>query len=150
MTLFIISLFWSGMAVGQGTSSGRHTAGGFAGFTDRFDTDFTFGGEYEYRMQGPWSVGGLVEYTPNVIRGDDFTLLLGTAHYRPPTLSRLKFTGGAGVEFKDFGGDDLRLRLGTGYDLFHEGSFTLTPRVAIDFGDGDENIVLGISALRRF
>jgi len=146
----MISLLWSGTTYAQVVSSGPHTVGGFIGFTDRADADFTFGAEYEYDMQGPWSAGALVEQTPDVILGRDFTVLLGTLHYRPQTLSRLKLTGGAGVEFKDVVGDDIRVRAGAGYDLFIEGPFTVTPRIAVDFGDGDENIVLGVSLLYGF
>lgn len=143
--LISLSLLFSGTAFGQGGSN-RHTIGGFIGFTDRHDTDLTFGAEYEYRLQGPWSVGGLVEHTPDVIFGDDYTLAMGTAHYRPANLSRLKLTGGAGIEFKDIGGDDVRFRLGAGYDVYRQGQLTITPRVAVDFGEGNESVVLGVSA----
>lgn len=150
LLLMLTLLFASGTSSAQTVPAARHTLGGFAGFTDRADADFTFGAEYEYHMAGPWSAGVLVEQTPDVIFGRDFTLLLGTAHYRPATLPRLKLTGGAGMEFKEVGGDDIRLRAGVGYDLFVEGALTVTPRLALDFGEDDESIVLGISLLYGF
>lgn len=146
--LLFLSLFLSGPAFGQGNS--RHSAGGFLGFTDRNEADFTFGGEYEYRPREPWSFGAIVEHTPDVVFARDFTLVLATAHYRPASIQRLKLTGGAGIEFKDVGGDDFRFRLGAGYDVFMNGPLTITPRIAVDFGDGDENIVFGVSVLYGF
>lgn len=146
--LISLSLMWSGLALGQGTTP--HSAGVYLGFTDRADADFTFGGEYDYRFDRQWSAGAVVEYTPDVVLGDDFAVVLGTVNFRPSTVPRLKLTGGAGVEFKDVGGDDLKLRIGAGYDVFIEGPVSITPRVAIDFGDGDEDLILGVSAMYRF
>lgn len=137
-------LLWSGMAFGQG--AGSHTLGGFAGFTDRYDTDLTLGAEYEYRLQRPWSAGAIIEYTPDVLAGSDFTVLMGTAHYRLPGTPRLKLTGGAGIEMRERFADDIRFRLGVGYDLI-EGPITVTPRIAFDLGGGEESIVLGVSVL---
>ena len=145
--LLALSLIWSGAASGQGSSP--HTVGGFVGFTDRTDADFTVGVEYEYDMQAPWSVGAILEYTPNAFFGRDFAVLLGTGNYRLPSMPQLKLTGGAGIEFRDGGGDDVRFRLGAGYDVL-EGTVTVTPRFALDFGDGPDSIVLGISFLHNF
>jgi len=145
--LVSLSFLCSGPAFGQGVAGSRNTVGVFAGFTSRHNTDFTFGGEYEYRLQTPWAVGAIVEHTPNVRFGRDYTLVLATAHYRPPSMSRVKFTGGAGVEFRENTGDKLRLRFGAGYDVFKEGKITVTPRVAVDFGQGSASVVFGVSAL---
>lgn len=145
--LLLSSLLFNGPAYSQGRTP--HSAGGFIGFTDRNDADFTIGGEYEYHMQGPWSVGAVIEHTPDGPAGRDFTVTMATAHYRPASLSRLKLTGGAGIQFRD-GGDDLRFRFGAGYDIFMNGPVTVTPRIAVDFGDGDESVVLGVSALYDF
>lgn len=46
-------------------------------------------------------------------------------------------------------GDDIRLRIGAGYDVV-QGPVTLTPRIALDFGNGRENLVLGATAYFRF
>ena len=145
--LVIIFLFWTGTALAQGTRS--HMIGGYLGFTDRDDADFTFGAEYEYQMRSQWSIGALIEYTPDVVLGRDFTLVLGTANFRPSTMDRLKITGGLGVEFRETAGDDLRARIGVGYDVYR-GGLTVTPRLGIDFGDGGENVVLGVTLSSRF
>lgn len=133
-------LLWSATAAAQQTPS---QLGIFAGVTDfeRGGTEFTIGAEYDHRSAGPMSVGGLVEYTPDGIAGRSSTLLLGTLNYRPPGTPRLKFTGGAGVDFNDFG-DDVRMRVGVGYDAI-TGPTKLTPRIAFDFGNGRQNVVLG-------
>jgi hypothetical protein len=47
------------------------------------------------------------------------------------------------MEFNDFD-DDVRLRAGVGYDVIR-GPVTLTPRLAVDFGNGREYLVLGAS-----
>ena len=145
--LITLSLCWTGTAVAQGT--GSHMIGGYLGFTDRDDADFTFGAEYEYQMRSEWSVGALLEYTPDVVLGRDFTLVLATANFRPATMDRLKITGGLGVEFRETAGDDVRARIGVGYDVYR-GGLTVTPRLGLDFGDGGENIVLGVTLSSRF
>lgn len=141
-----LSLLWTAGASAQGSTVSRtHNLGAYAGFTERNDADFTVGLEYAYRMQDQWSGGVIVEYTPDVVLGRDATLMLGTANFRPTNLPRLKLTGGAGVEFKSFGGgDDLRFRVGAGYDVITD-LITVTPRIGIDFGDGGENLTLGVT-----
>ena len=145
--LMITSLCWSGSAMAQG--AGNHMIGGYLGFTDRNDADFTFGAEYEYQIRSQWSVGATLEYTPDVVLGRDFTLVLGTANFRPSSIPRLKLIGGLGVEFREAAGDDVRARIGAGYDVY-QGGFTVTPRLGLDFGDGGENVVLGVTLSARF
>ncbi|MDT8429560.1 MAG: hypothetical protein RQ757_12440 [Pseudomonadales bacterium] len=121
------------------------------GFTDRRDADFTSGLEVEYPLSTPWSVGGILEHTANGLRGKNITFVLGAAHYRPSSIPGLKLTGGAGVEFKEDSGDDIRFRIGAGYDIIKGRYFTVTPRVALDLGGGDsENLVLGATLFYWF
>jgi len=148
----IVSLFLSlsfliaGPAFAQDASVGRHTVGGFVGFTDRDDVDFSVGGEYDYRLRRQWSIGAVAEHTPDAYGPYDATVLMGTAKFHPASMQRLQLIGGLGAEFKDIGGDDLKFRVGAGYDVFREGSITITPRVTVDFGEGDENVVFGVTA----
>lgn len=139
-----ITVFATGGAMAQ--QSGRHSLGGFLGLTDRNDTDVTFGLEYEYAYDALWSFGGIMEYTPDAYGPNEATLLLATGNFHPSP--RLKLTGGIGAEFNDFN-DRFRLRAGIGFDAI-EGPFTVTPRAAVDFGEGDENIVLGATVSHRF
>lgn len=142
--LVLVALLWTSQAFGQTAPARNHHLGAYIGFTERNDADFSFGAEYAYRLHEQWSFGAIVEHTPNYFFSRDATLLLGTANFRTPAAPRLKLTGGAGVEFKDIGGNDLRFRVGAGYDLVSD-LITVTPRVAVDFGQGGENIVLGVT-----
>lgn len=150
----ILALSFSASAFGQQTPGqsavGQNSFGVFAGFTD-FDqgsTNPTLGLELDHKLEGAWSAGGVAEHTSRGHRGERSTLVLGTLNYRPPTTQRLKLTGGAGYEFNRFG-DDIRLRVGAGYDVV-QGPVILTPRIALDFGNGRENLVLGATAYFRF
>jgi hypothetical protein len=142
--LFLLAVVWSSHAYAQTTSARNHHLGAYIGFTERNDADFTFGAEYAYRLHEQWSFGAIVEHTPNYLFSRDATLLLGTVNFRTPAVPRLKLTGGAGVEFKDIGGNDLRFRAGVGYDLISD-LVTVTPRIGVDFGQGSENMVLGVT-----
>lgn len=134
---------------GAGGASGN-TLGGFVGFTDRYDTDFTFGAHLEHAVDGPWSVGGLVEYTPDAYGNDAATLVMGSVYLRPDFSNRLKIIGGAGVEFKDFGGDDVKFRAGASYDLFLEDRYTLAPTVSFNLGEGKDSVTFGASLNYQF
>lgn len=154
LSQFVVALFLvllPGAVIAQTTAGGSgNTFGVFAGVTDfdRGGTNPTLGLELNHDLDGPWSVGGVAEYSSSGYRGSNSTLLLGTLNYRPPETPRLKLTAGTGVEFNRYG-DDIRLRLGIGYDVV-TGPVTLTPRFAFDFGNSRENLVLGATAYFRF
>lgn len=124
--------------------------GAFAGVTDRYDSDFSFGVHYEHPMADGWSAGALVEHSPDAYGNDAATLVMGTANFRPAFSSRLKVTGGAGIEFKDIGGDDVKFRAGLAYDLFLEDKFTLSPLVAFNLGEGKDSVTLGATLFYQF
>lgn len=130
-----------------GPAAAQHSLGGFLGLTDRDDADLTLGVEYEYRYSTRWSFGGVVEFTPDAIANESATVIMGLAHYH--VIDRLKLTGGVGAQFTEFD-DDLRFRLGAGYEVFRDETFVVTPRAAVDFGDGDENVVLGVTVALPF
>ncbi len=157
VTVLVAMLWAAGSFAQQGSDSasraapGTSSVGVFAGFTDvdaqGGGSEPTIGGEYDYRLEGPWSVGGTLEHTSDAFFASDATLALGLLNYRPETNPRLKITGGAGIEFNDVG-DDVRLRAGIGYDLV-QGPVTLTPRLSVDFGNNREHLVLGATAYFR-
>lgn len=154
ITVLVAMLWAAGSYAQQGSGSasgaapGTSSVGVFAGFTDvdalGGGSEPTIGGEYDYQLEGPWSVGGILEHTSDAFFASDATLALGVLNYRVESQPRLKITGGAGMEFNDFG-DDVRLRAGVGYD-FIQGPVTLTPRLSVDFGNGREHLVLGATA----
>lgn len=149
--VFLLSFIWAGLAFAQGGTGYRNSLGGFLGFTNRYDTDLSFGAEYEHQLQQrPWSVGVIFEYTPDVVLGRDYSVVLGTVHYRPVSMPLLKLTGGAGIEFRDGASNHARIRLGAGYDIYKEGRITITPRIAVDLGQGETSVIFGVSALYGF
>jgi len=142
--LLSLSLLWSTLVFGQSTTGGLHAIGGYVGFTERNNADFTFGFEYGYRIYDQWSAGAIVEHTSDYFMGRDATLVLATGNFRPAGIPQLKMTGGTGVEFKSAGSNDIRFRVGAGYDLIR-GLISVTPRIGVDFGSGGENIVVGVT-----
>lgn len=142
----LLGMAATGPALAQ--SAGQQSIGGFLGVTDRTSADFTIGAEYEYHLDSTWSVGGLLEYTPDAFGSSDATVVMGTANYRFADLPRLKLTGGVGMEFRPVD-DDFRFRIGAGYDVITE-PVTVTPRIALDFGGGANNVILGGTFSRRF
>jgi len=136
----IVAAIASGPAAAQG--SGPHSLGAFVGLTDRDDADITIGAESEYQLDPLWAVGAVVEYTRDAFRDEDATVVMGTVNFYP--VDRFRLIGGLGVEFTDFD-DEIRVRLGAGYDVFTAATegFRLTPRLSVDFGDRDESVVFG-------
>lgn len=151
ITSTVLVCSWSSLVYSQsGTGGSPNSMGVFAGFTDHDggSTSPTLGLELDHTLAGPWSVGGVLEYTSSGYRDRNSTLVLGTLNYRPPEMPRFKLIGGAGYEFNRFG-DDVRLRAGFGYDVV-QGPITLTPRLSLDFGNGREDLVLGATAYFGF
>src|SRR5690554_3497460 len=78
------------LAQTQSGNTSNISLGGFLGFTDRYDADFTYGVEIENRVSSEWGYGAIVEHTPDVIGSEGATVLLGTANFRPATIPRMK------------------------------------------------------------
>ena len=127
-----------------------HVIGLFLGATDedKGSTEFTFGGEYEYRLNQYFGVGGVVERTPDGHHGDGVTVALGALHVHP--MGALRLTGGIGREMVDGHEDETLYRLGAAYDFELANSFALAPTVNVDFVDGKENFVFGAVLSRHF
>jgi hypothetical protein len=134
----------------NGVQASQFSAGAYLGFTDDEDTEFTYGAELEFRNNDPWSAGVIIEKTENMYFNNDLTVLMGTANYRPFPDRRLKLTGGLGVAFNEGADDDTVLRAGVGYDLFLELPIVVTPRVALDFFEGDERLIYDVTAFYNF
>lgn len=127
-----------------------HVVGLFLGGTDEDEgsTEFTFGGEYEYRFSQYFGVGGVVERTPDGHHGDGVTVALAALHLHP--MGALRLTGGIGREMVDGHEDETLYRLGAAYDFELPNSFALAPTFDIDFVDGKENFVFGVTLSRHF
>jgi hypothetical protein len=108
------------------------------GIREESEDAFTVGVDYEYRVSPPFGVGGLVEYAA----GDLETTILAGALFIHP-VGGLKFVLAPGVEHE---GDEneFLFRAGVYYDFFF-GNFSIAPTISVDFVDGEEDLVYGIS-----
>lgn len=128
----------------------KHIPGIFLGMTDLDDeTEFTFGFEYEYKINSDWGVGAVFERTNEGHHGDGVAVWVASAFYHPTKNVRL----GAGIGEERVGGahphtEDL-YRLSASYD-FHVGDYGIAPTVAIDFIDDKEAYVFGVAFTRPF
>lgn len=131
-------------------SYNQHTIGIFGGATSgNGHTDFTFGGEYEFRFDEMWGVGGIFEHSPNAHGGDGVSVYMGQVHLHP--YKGWRFSGGIGQE-KIHGTTphkDTIYRLGAAYD-FHVENFGIAPTVNLDFVGGHQVVVFGIAISKGF
>jgi len=99
---------------------------------------FTVGLDYEYRLSSVFGIGGLVEYAGGDLEA---TGVLGALFIHP--VGGLKFILAPGVEHEG-GHNKFLFRTGVYYDFFF-GKFSVSPNFNVDFVDGDENLVYGVS-----
>ena len=119
----------------------------FAGVTDtKYDTVETFGVEGSYHANDKVSVGFVVEHMPDAGDGYEANLVLGTVSYE--VLNNFRIIGGAGREYHH-GHEKPVWRLGAAYDI-HVAGLHISPTVAVDFLEGDENLVAGVAIGKGF
>jgi hypothetical protein len=130
-------------------AEGRHhlknAFGVFVGFTHegRRENDPALGLEYVRRINESFSIGGTVEYT---FSDHDFLVaVIPFAYY----LGDWKFIAAPGVEDSDHGTEAL-FRLGAGYLFELPDHWEINPQVNVDFVDGDDVWVFGVSFGRSF
>jgi hypothetical protein len=113
----------------------------FIGMTgeNRRDTGFALGIEYARHLNPSFAVGAVAERT----FGDlDFWVFAVPFAYR---TGPWKFYIAPGVEDADFsGGGEFLLRLGGEY-AFEVGEWEIAPQLDVDFVDGDQVLVLGVT-----
>jgi hypothetical protein len=117
---------------------------GFVGVAleDRRDNGLAVGIEYERRISERFGVGGLAEYT----FGDfDVTVYAVPFAFH---LGRWKLYGAPGIEDGQHGTEAL-LRIGAEYG-FQVGSWEISPQVDLDFVDGDQIFVTGVTFGKGF
>ncbi len=117
----------------------RHHVGLFLGNTHAGGEDkFTVGVDYEYRLTPIFGVGGLVDHAS----GDhDATIVGGALFVHPWGNSRVLLA--PGIEHAH-GHNEFLVRVGVSYD-FHIGRLTVSPTLNVDFVDGEENTVYGLT-----
>lgn len=117
----------------------KNLLAGFVGVTHegRRENGASLGLEYERRLNAKFGIGALAEHT----FGDlDFTVYaVPFAYHAGPW----KIYAAPGVEDSDDGSEPL-VRLGAEYG-FEVGSWEISPQLDVDFVDGEEVVVLGVT-----
>lgn len=98
--------------------------------------------EYEYRLNASFGIGALAEHTFGDF--DSWVFALPFAYH----TGRWKFYVAPGIEDGHAGSESL-VRLGGEYG-FRKGQWEISPQVDIDFVDGKEIFVLGVTFGRGF
>lgn len=122
-----------------GAHEHRHHLALFLGATHTDEEDeFSIGIDYEYRLKPILGVGGLIEYTG----GDLETTVVAAALFIHPYDDwRLVLAPGFENEDSD---NEFLFRVGVSYE-FPVGKWTISPEFNVDFVDGEENLVYGLS-----
>ena len=117
----------------------KHVIAGFVGvaFEGSRDEGLALGIEYERRLNARWGVGGVVEHTFGDI--DAWVFAVPFAYHR----DAWKLYAAPGIEDGEHGSESL-LRLGVEYG-FHRGDWEISPQFDIDFVDGEEIYVIGVT-----
>ena len=134
----------------QASGDAKHIPGVFIGATHvESETEFTFGFEYEYKINQDWGAGVVFERTNDAHHGDGVAVTLASAYYHPTKKIRL----GAGIGQESVGGahphDEDLFRVSAAYDMHFKG-FGLAPTIAVDFVDDEEAIVFGLAITKPF
>jgi len=138
----------------------RNEIGLFMGGTDErgHDTEFTWGLDYKRKIAERWAVGALFDYAGGELRN---SILAPSVSYWPG-IGGLQLLAAAGIEFhegRDGGGhggarsgDEVDenatyfvFRIGLAYDIHLAERFGLAPGVNLDFVNGEEVWVYGLT-----
>jgi len=103
------------------------------------NTDFSVGVDYEYRILRNLSLGALIDYAPGDLRT---TVFAAGAFIRP--IGGLMVVAAPGFESHE-GKQHALFRLGFGYEFGMADRFSLTPNFNIDFVNGQQVYVYGLS-----
>ncbi len=108
------------------------------------DTAFSVGIDYEYRLNEFLGIGALAEYTA---ADPDSWVLAGELFVHVTEGLGLIFA--TGVELED-GDAEFLFRTGISYEFDLDDGWTIGPEVNVDFVDGDQDLVVGLSVGRTF
>lgn len=147
--LALITAFLSSTSI-QAAENAKHIPGVFVGATHvKSETEFTFGLEYEYKLNKTWGVGAVYERSNGAHHNDGVAVALASIYYHPNKNIRL----GAGIGQERVGGghphEENLYRLSAAYD-FHFQGFGVAPTVAVDFVGGDEALIFGVAFTKPF
>ena len=108
------------------------------------DEGVLIGADYEYRVKQGIGLGGLIEYAGGQL---DSTTLAAAVYLHPEDTVRLVVA--TGFE-NQRGSTDFLLRLGVSTEFPMENDFSLEPRFAVDFVDGDHKLVFAVGITLSF
>ncbi len=124
----------------------RNWAAVFVGITGqtRRKKEPAIGLEYARHLTPEFSIGGIAEYT---FGESDFLVLAIPFAYGPDPW---KFYIAPGLEDADFkGSGEFLMRVGAEY-AFEAGEWEIAPQLDVDFVDGEQVFILGVTLGRTF
>ena len=141
---------WSMFSLGSETSAdSAHVLGLFFGRTKGpYDTENTWGLEYEYKFDNQLGAGIVVEETSDGHHGDGVQVYIASFYYH---ADNWRFGLGFGKEKVDSmpSHSESLKRLSISYD-FHLGSFGLAPTFTFDRVAGENIKVWGLTLMKSF
>lgn len=136
----------SGALMAQaGVPNTKHTGNLFLGYTtERGGGGFTVGGQYEYRMNDKFGIGGLVD----LVFASKFSFVGAAAFYWHP-MPKLTVLGAPGYSWSRK--DEFITRVGAAYDFeLKDAGFALAPAVYVDLFAEDTPIIAGVYLSKKF
>ncbi len=126
----------------KATPEHRHGVELFLGNTqDDGKNGFSIGLTYEYRLSELFGIGGLIEHA-----GEDFREWVLAVPFFLHPYKGWRFLVAPGIEIDDEDGDNNFLfRAGAAYEFEIAERWSITPEFNVDFVDGDEVLVYGLS-----
>jgi len=114
--------------------------GGFIGFTGagRRENGLTLALTYEHRFTKSFGLGAEAE---RVLGDLDFWLVTVPFSYR---FGEWKIFAGPGLEKLDDGDTEGLLRIGGEYGIELSERWEMSPTIALDFVDGDQEVIVGV------
>jgi len=132
------------------TTEYHHFPGVFIGATTiDSETDFSYGFEYEYKATKLWGAGFVFEKTDDAHHGDGVDVTIAALYLHPWKELRVGLGFGKEKVGGDHGYKEDLTRVSLNYD-FHVGGFGIAPTIAVDFVDGEQATVVGLSFVKPF
>jgi len=123
----------------------RHHVALFLGNTqDGSENGFSVGIDYEYRLTELFGIGGLVEYAD----GDFDSWVAAIPLFIHPYKGFVLLVA-PGLEYED-SEDEFLVRTGIAYEIEFGEKWTISPELNVDFVDGEEKFVYGVSVGLKF
>jgi len=136
---------WGALMAQGGIPATKHTGNLFVGYTtERGGGGFTVGGQYEYRMNEKFGIGGLVD----LVFADKNSVVGAAAFYWHP-LPKLTVLGAPGFSWSRK--DEFITRVGAAWEFeLKDGGYALAPAVYVDLFAEDTPIIAGVYLSKKF